>query len=530
MAIGPLSIREDYWETFEIKNQDLDFLYNYLLETEIPLNSREVVNLVVQERIRQEKINLESQKPENGALYVPKGSYTKGQTLTFPALDWMKGEVIGVREGKNPSIPPFEVIDVMLADGERKSFAAKVEDHSLNQPISIKLDDPLLDSEYVLSMYGKKLTQVISRTLKANPDLVCVAEHWFPKALLVDINVGHLNLAEAILEMSGGSPMPTNKLLEQIDLPEDINPKLIEFSFNIALQKDKENRFDEVGPTGEVLWCLRRLEPQDVQNTPKWLQYTTPTIGSNEYQEEISQFGRASFDEFSPQVRNNRDNEVSVILIFPHWRSGTLPLTENVADLLPTAIESQRVQFLFVDGDTGEKFPGWVVRPKRYVSGLREWYLKNKLIPGSQFTMKAGKNPGEIQIFSARRKPTREWIRTAMIGSDGKIVFAMLKQPISTDFDDRMAIAISDYDALDQIWDTKSRQNIPLDIDIKRMMLELAKLSPQSHVHAQELYAAINTIRRCPPTEVIRVLLNNPWAIHSGDLYFRLEEDSGTDG
>ena len=39
--------------------------------------------------------------------------------------------------------------------------------------------------------------------LEFNPDFVKIAGRWFPRALLIDVNTGHLNLAEAILDMIG---------------------------------------------------------------------------------------------------------------------------------------------------------------------------------------------------------------------------------------------------------------------------------------------------------------------------------------
>ncbi len=56
-------------------------------------------------------------------------------------------------------------------------------------------------------------------------------------------------------------------------------------------------------------------------------------------------------------------------------------------------------------------------------------------------------------------------------------------------------------------------------------MHELSKLNPQGHIHAQEIYAAVNLIRRCPPSVVINVLFTQPWANHLGDLYFRIVEN-----
>ena len=72
--------------------------------------------------------------------------------------------------------------------------------------------------------------------------------------------------------MSGGEPQPTSALLKDVEMPAGVNPKLAEFSLNWALQEDK--RFDEVGPAGEILWCLYRLEPDGVREVPTYLQYT----------------------------------------------------------------------------------------------------------------------------------------------------------------------------------------------------------------------------------------------------------------
>src|SRR4030065_1430626 len=90
-------------------------------------------------------------------------------------------------------------------------------------------------------------------------------------------------------------------------------------------------------------------------------------------------------DELSPVTASYRhmdDGEVK--LIYPHCRSGTLPLSASVRHLFPTAYEAPRIRFMLVDGDTGDKFPGWVVPEKRYVFGLHDWYTKQGLVPGSQ--------------------------------------------------------------------------------------------------------------------------------------------------
>jgi hypothetical protein len=52
----------------------------------------------------------------------------------------------------------------------------------------------------------------------------------------------------------------------------------------------------------------------------------------------------------------------------------------------------------------------------------------------------------------------------------------------------------------------------------------MSKLTPQGHVHAQELYAALNIVRRVPPAPLFALLASKPEFTHVGDLHFRLNE------
>jgi len=56
---------------------------------------------------------------------------------------------------------------------------------------------------------------------------------------------------------------------------------------------------------------------------------------------------------------------------------------------------------------------------------------------------------------------------------------------------------------------------------VTQTLRELAKLNPQSHVHASELYAAVNIVRRCPPAPILAYLASAPWFVHVGDLHYR---------
>ena len=519
MVSDPL-ISTDYWTDLQITRQDVEYLHNHLFELETPLTTRELVSVFVDERIRAERLATQQRRQAGGKTYLPRESYQVGDDLIFPALNWKHGKVTAVRAGTNPEIGSFDVLSVDMGNGAERLFASNLPTHDLNdQPDTVEEEG--FNAEEILHTHGSALEKKIVSAFQSDDDLVRIAGRWFPRALLVDVNVGHLNLAEAVLDVAGGEPLPTAALLKDVAMPEGINPKLAEFSLNLALQED--GRFDEVGPAGEVLWSLRRLEPDEVRHVPLYLQYSpmeydraalTPQMLNLEAQldDELSEFEAPS---------NESVKEVTVSLIFPHLRSGTLPLSARVRPLFPTAYESPRVRFTLVDGKTKQRMPGWVVREHGYVFGLREWYKANDLMPGSLVRIRRGENPGEV-IIEAKTYRTKDWVRTVIIGADGGMVFAMLKQSISAEFNDRMAFAIPSLDAVDQLW-LQDRKR-PFEKLVADMIREMSKLTPQGHVHAQELYSAVNIVRRVPPAPLFALLASRPEFTHVGDLHFRLNE------
>ena len=518
-----LSLREDYWETFALEDDDREFIYNNLLEVETPLTSPEILTSLVKERIRLEKLAIEKQRTSGGDIYLPAQTYNTNQDLVFPAFSWQHGRVIGIRDGQNPDLGDFQVIKVQFDNNEIKEFASNIPDHILNRPQEVSINDSSLDVDAVLMIYGEKLLEIINSELIKNQEFVRIAGKWFPRALLVDINVGHLNLVEAILDMAGGGPSPTQPLLEQVGLSSNTNSKLVEFSLDHALQEDP--RFDEVGPSGEVLWFLNRLEPEGVLLTPAYLRYQELEYDRSLLSEEMLELEKKLDDELTPvSGKYPSINEVQLTLNYPHWRAGTLPLTSRINHLFPTAYEAPRIRFLLVDGETNQKFPGWVVRSSHYVYGLQDWYKSHGLMPGSLIRVKRGKIPGEVIVQCESRRGSREWVRTVLVGSDGGIVFAMLKQIISSSYDERMAIAIPDPEGLDAAWKKIQKDRIPFERIVVNTVRDLAKLNPQSHVHASELYAAVNIIRRCPPGPMLALLASRSWFIHVGDLHYRFDD------
>lgn len=511
----------DTWAEIQITRQDVEFLHNYLFEHETPLTPRELALVLIHERNRAERAAVRKQQEGGGKVYFPKDSHPVGEALVFPALAWKHGKVAEVRQGVNPELGEFNVLTVEFEDGSRRMFASALAKHSLNNtPVTVENEG--FEPDAIMREHGSEIEQKLEAALNDDSQLIRIAGRWFPRALLVDVNEGNLNLAEAVLDVSAGEPLPTSALLKDVALPDGVNPKLAEFSLNLALQED--GRFDEVGPAGEVLWFLKRLEPEEVRHVPPFLQYHPVDHDRALLNKQMLDLEAQLDDELSetdgkpdPQLK-----EVSIALIYPHLRAGTLPISTRVRSFFPTAYESSRVRFTLVDGRTRQRIPAWVVREQHYVFGLRDWYKSNGLIPGSLVRIRRGDTPGEVIVEARTYRATKDWMRTAIVGADGGIVFAMLKQAVSAEFNDRMAFAIPSFEAVDPLWAQDSKRSFEkLVADLIR---ELSKLTPQGHVHAQELYAAVNIVRRVPPAPLFALLASKPDFVHVGDLHFRLGE------
>lgn len=517
---GAFNLPNEYWLSVQVTPQDVENLHTILFERETPLTSRDLVSEFIDARLRKERLAAENKQKAAGKRFLPRETYTVGEELVFPALGWMHGKVTDVRSGVNPTVSEFDVITVSLNDQTARMFAARLPEHFLNEETLVIPENEEINSAAILSEHGAALEKKLEEAFSADDGLVRIAGRWFPRALLIDINQGQLNLAEAVLDMAGGEPMQVGSLLKDVELPAGVNPKLAEFSLNYALQDDE--RFDEVGPAGQVLWCLRRLEPDYVREVPPPLRYLDVPHDRSVMSPEMRGLEAQLDDELSPvEGADSRDDvsTVTITLIYPHLRAGTLPVSPRTRKLFPTAYETQRVRFTLVDGKTKQRIPAWVVLEHGYVFGLREWYKAHQLIPGSLVQVRKGENPGEVIVEAKSQRASKDWVRTVMVGSDGGFVFAMLKQNITAEFNDRMVVHVPDFKALDPVWERKRTFEELLLI----VMKELSKSNPQGHVHAQELYAALNLVRRVPPAPIFAMLASNPAFKHVGDLHFRLD-------
>jgi hypothetical protein len=526
MSSTPSAVPESYWADFAVTGDDLDFIYNLLLEREIPLTSHQMIESLVHHRL--ELLAREAERAEQPTvpIYVPAEIYEVGQQLAFEQNGSRIGTVIEIRQGLNPTHPPFQVIQVDFADGgESKEFAADFEDHLLNQvPDEPEPDDQPETPADVLARHAGSLSKRLESQLESTEEIVRIAGRWFHAALLADINEGHLNLAEAVLDVAEGGPLPTGELVEHIELPPGLDPLLTEFSVDFALQEDE--RFDEVGPAGKILWFLKRLEPPEVLDMPERLSYRARAYERESLTDEMLDLERRIDDELGDQqtVLTETADEATIPLLTPHWYAGTLPLSSKLRPLFPTAYEAPRIRFILVDGITGEQFPGWVVLQDRYVFGLREWYRRYDIPPGGLIRVRRGSMEGEVVVEPIDPRQRNDWIRTVALSEESQIGFTMLKHPVGSAYDDRMIVGIVDETALRDAWSADKQTKLGIDRVVPQVFRELSKLNPQVTVHAQELYSAMNVIRRIPPGPVFAELAEQPYFEHVGDHYWRLDE------
>ena len=197
-----------FWrDQFEVTANDLDFLYTLLLEAQTPKHLDELSVALIQEYMRRENAKIESELAK-GTVYTPQAHFSIGQTLVFPALEFAAGEVTGMRPGQNPEHGEFEVIQVQLSGSEKpREFAAGLQtEHRLNQTNGDQLlhNDALLSAEEIYDLYQAEIDESLLYGLEESDrsdQFVEVDGAWLLADMLAEVHVGHLNIAEALIEM-----------------------------------------------------------------------------------------------------------------------------------------------------------------------------------------------------------------------------------------------------------------------------------------------------------------------------------------
>lgn len=516
-------------ESFSVHPEDCEHIAHLMLEAATPWNSEQVALALLEHRLTQEKTPQgETQRGNDaGEIYRPDENYVPGQVLRFPVLGGMHGEVISVRDGFNPAEGEFRVITVDC-DGERtREFASALPEHALNaDPLGVggaESESVENFAQQLLREHGAQLQARIENDLLARGEIVRLAGNWFPRDLLFEINSGHLNLVEAALDVVGGGPLSPEELLSQLGIAAEGDRQLMLFSLNYSLQHDE--RFDEVGPTGKVLWFLRSMEPAEIVFSPDRLRCLPLEAGAHALTPDLEQLARHLHDEFSPQPEAQAaEGLVELVLSYPHRRAGTLPLGARMTHIFPSALISPRIKITLRDALSGDELPGWVVQHERFVSGLGSLYEKYAVPAGGRVTLLPGAAASEVVVRIERRNPVSEWVRTVS-ATDAKLRFGMSKRAIEVRYAEEQIIAVDDVDAVEAVWQRMQENGTTLEQIVLSVFRELVKLTPQGTVHAKTLYSAVNVARRIPPEPVFAELMCRSCYQHVGDAYWSHDTD-----
>lgn len=516
----------EYWQELTVEDSDLAFLDDLFLRKESPLSTDELTLAIIQHRCETEESSIRGDLAQ-GALYQPKETYTTGDRLVFPAFEFALGMVVGTRQGHSPEHGEFTVIQVEFQPGaERREFASQLASpHPLNfegGAEALLWAEDYLAPEELFELCGPGVRQKLVERLNAEKDMARFGDFWLNRAMMAEVHVGHLNIAEAAIDI-GGKPLPTKKLMKELDLPTEISPSIQIFSLNCALAKDE--RFIDVGSTDNILWHLTRFVPPEVLYPPRRLQYSPFPYNRSLLSEQLFQLEREIDDEASDLIAPpgvDGAKGVTFVLTYPHRRLGTLPLTAKTRSFFPPAT-NQLTRVTLADARSGKEMPGWVNHSHRYVYGLEQWYQDNKIPVGAYIQLGRTADPLKVTVSFKPRRMRREWVRVAEV-SDGELSFVVRKMPISCEYDETMLVWAEDSAEIDTLWVAEEESNKPLAEIIKHIFLELTKLSPQGTVHAKTVYSAVNIVRRCPPAPVFAELVSKAAFVNVGDAQWRYVE------
>lgn len=506
-----------FWrDQFEVTADDTEFLYQVLLDSQKPMHLSELAIALIQEYLRRENARIEMELGK-GAIYAPQNRYTVGQRVVFPALEFAVGDVIEVRPGQNPEHGDFEVIKVQFNSKQKpREFAAALHSaHRLNQVNGDRLlhDDALLSSQEIYQLYQSEIDESLLYALEESNRsgaFVAVDGRWLLTDMLAEVHVGHLNIAEAMLEVQG-APMSAEQLLAEVELDRNVSQPMRVTSLNHALGRDE--RFARLNDSGGIRWFLRRMQPAEVQAPPPLLRYRSSAYNRAVLSVEMLQLEWELDDEWGESSLSTEMPSIvpstSLMLIYPHRRHGTLPLSGRTRSFFPHANSGVSMVTL-VDGRWGARYDGWVVHEGRYVAGLAKWMEEHQIPTGAYITIERTTKSNEVVIDFRTRRPKREWARFAQADLDNAaLIFEMNKMQVACEYDETTIVAEQNLGELDQLAQQVRQRGIEVAQVVAQVTPELIKLNPQGTVHAKSVYSAVNMILRTPSGPVFYALLSN---------------------
>ena len=107
-------------------------------------------------------------------------------------------------------------------------------------------DEALLSADEIYALYQTDIDETLLYALEEGDRhevFVAVNETWLLADMLAEVHVGHLNIAEALIEMQG-KPLSTAQLLSEVELDANVSQSMRVISLNHALANDE--RFDRI--------------------------------------------------------------------------------------------------------------------------------------------------------------------------------------------------------------------------------------------------------------------------------------------
>ena len=525
--IQPLTQTANYWGSdFTLTDSDTEQIYNYFIEAEKPQTVTEIARSVMAYRVAEE-VNSVKKMLAGRAVYQPANSYDVGDELVFPAMNFVAGKVTAVRDGYNPQDGQFKAITVDI-DGDAREFAAQLEnEHTLNETNSDALT-AMVDSDVdeLFAQYGDTVEAQVGEALNSNPEFVCLENVWFVKSLMAEVNVGHLHLTEAVLEMFEGGPLKTEEIIPHLDMDASADAEVQTFSLNYHLLED--DRFDEIAPKGEIAWFLKRLEPAELQKPPERLHYNSIPYDRALLSPQLLLMERELDDEWSDLDTPLSAHPVVFTLIYPHRHAGVIPLTSRIRPLFPEGT-APRQRVVFVDDESNEEIVGWVSHEGRFILGLNAWYEEHSIPVGGFIHLNPGPEPGVVSLGYDRRRGKKEWVRLAT-AVDNRIQFELKRRSVGCGFDDLMIVGTDTVAAIDALWKRAESHQRSVASLLAEIFPPLADLNPQGTVHAKTLYSALNMLKRVPPGAMFADLVRHPAFQPVGDHYWKFVNNRWQEG
>ena len=514
--------------SFAIGAEDIDSITNLLLDKETPLSATELATEIIKRR-EDESQRQRYQQYQGTKVYRPADSYQIGDRLTFAHMDYATARVVELRAGRSTDLGPITVASVDFDDvgqarenGLREFVVEYDLEHSLNDH-DLNRHPSQLDAEYavddILNDPGTNIIEQVNDSLERNPDLVRIAGTWFVRELMVDVDIGHLHLAEAVLYMVAGGPLAAEQILNEIGGLGDSPQPLQVFSLNYAMNQD--DRFDEVGPAGKVLWHLKESLPRMVRQVPAILQYKPIDYDRSLLTREMLQLEYDLDDEHSPVKSPRPEDEVSITLTYPHRRVGTLPINSETKYIFPAA-KTPRIAITMVDAVDKQEYPCWVVHEFKYVYGLAAVFQKHHLPVGAYVYLNRTDDRSRIEIEFDNYRPRTEWIPLVERTEDNRLRFQNAKRAIGADYDELIIVGVNNLQEVDKLGKDIQTKRITLSDLLRSIIVELSKQTPQRTVHAKILYSTLNILRRCPPGPIFATLVANPDFEYVGGNYWKL--------